>query len=82
LRLIGQRGLLEAQRRAAQTTLELQRAWREQEQKYLQARQREEVLKSVQERQLAAYREGERRRDQQLADDLFLTRLSRSPTAT
>jgi flagellar export protein FliJ len=74
LRLVGQRGLVEAERRLDQAILELQRAWQEQEKKYLAARQREEVLKSVRDGQLAAYREEERRREQQLVDDLFLSR--------
>jgi flagellar export protein FliJ len=78
LRLVGQRGLVQVERRLEQALLELQRAWQEQEKKYLAARQREEVLKSVRQDQLDAYREDERRREQRVVDDLFLSRHGRA----
>jgi flagellar export protein FliJ len=75
LKLMGHRGLQEAERRTEQAIVELQRAWHEQEKRYLEARQREETVASLRQHQLAAYREDERRREQQAVDDLFITRL-------
>ena len=74
LRLVGQRGLREIEHRLEQVILDLRQAWQEQEKRYLAARQREEVLQSLRERHEATYREEERRREQQLVDDLFLSR--------
>jgi flagellar export protein FliJ len=77
LRLVGRRGLREAEQRLAWLLLELQRAWNNQRDKFKEARQRQEVLESVRENQLTSYLEQQRRHDQQLIDDLFLSRTPR-----
>jgi flagellar export protein FliJ len=74
LRLVGRRGLREAEQRLARAIAELQRAWSDQRERFKEARQRQEVLESVRQNQFTSYREQQRRRDQQLIDDLFQSR--------
>jgi flagellar export protein FliJ len=74
LRLVGRRGLREAEQRLARLLAELQRAWNNQREKFKEARQREEILESIRQNQFATYKEKQRRRDQQLIDDLFSAR--------
>jgi flagellar biosynthesis chaperone FliJ len=78
LGVVGRHGLVEADRRLERAIEELQLAWHEQERKFFAARQREEVLKSLRDRQLATYKDDERRHEQQLVDDLFLSRHGRT----
>jgi flagellar export protein FliJ len=77
LRMAGRRGLLQADERLKQTITQLELAWQQQRQKFYEARQREEVLQNVRERELASFQEEQRRRDQQITDDLFLARRNR-----
>ena len=74
LRMVGRRGLREVEQRLARLLGELQRAWSQQREKYKEARQRQEVLESVRQNQFASYRQIQRRREQQLVDDLFRSR--------
>jgi flagellar export protein FliJ len=76
-RYTGRRGLAEAEKQIDQTILALERAWQEQQQKFIEARQRQEVMETVRDGQLATYQEDQRRRDQQMVDDLFLAGMNR-----
>ncbi len=76
-RYTGRRGLAETELKINQTILALERAWQEQQQKFIEARQRQEVMETVRDGQLAAYNEDQRRREQQMVDDLFLAGMNR-----
>jgi flagellar export protein FliJ len=76
-RYTGRRGLAETELKINQTILMLERAWQEQQQKFIEARQRQEVMETVRDGQLATYQEDQRRREQQLVDDLFLAGMNR-----
>jgi flagellar export protein FliJ len=76
-RFTGRRGLAETEKKLEQTIVALERAWQEQQQKFIEARQRQEVLETVRDGQLALYQEDQRRREQQMVDDLFLAGLNR-----
>lgn len=72
LRATGRRGLLRIDQELGETIAKLEADWEQQRQKFVEARQREEVLQKVRERQWDAFQEEQRRRDQQVLDDLFL----------
>jgi len=55
---------------------ELERARQVQQARYVDARQRREILSSLQERQRSAYQHEQARREQQQVDELFLIRRS------
>lgn len=55
---------------------ELERARKDQQARYNQARQRREILSNLRDRQLAAYQHEQNRKEQQLTDELFLMRRS------
>jgi flagellar export protein FliJ len=78
LRFTGRRGLAEANQKLNQTIMALERAWQEQQQVFLEAKQSQEVLETVRDGQLALYLEDRRRRDQQTVDDLFLAGMNRA----
>jgi flagellar export protein FliJ len=57
----------------------LERKRDEQQQRYLQARRQREILSNLYQRQLAAYRLEQSRREQQRIDELFLIRSNFTP---
>ena len=57
----------------------LERKRDEQQQRYLQARRQREILSNLYQRQLAAYRLEQSRREQQRIDELFLIRSNYTP---
>jgi flagellar export protein FliJ len=74
LRMIGSRGLREAEQQLMRAIVVLERSWSEQREKFKEARQRQEVLENVRQGQVVIYKEEQRRREQQLIDDLFRAR--------
>lgn len=65
-----------AERRAAlvKKLAEIEKLRREQQARYLRVRQQREILSELRERQFAAYRAEQARREQQQIDELFLIR--------
>ena len=74
LRMIGSRGLRDAEQQLSRAIVALERSWSEQREKFKEARQRQEVLENVRQGQVTIYQEEQRRREQQLIDDLFRSR--------
>jgi flagellar export protein FliJ len=73
-------GVLRAVRSSlAEKLVSLERKREEQQQRYLQARQQREILSNLHQRQLAAYRLQQARREQQRLDELFLLRSNFTP---
>jgi flagellar export protein FliJ len=73
-------GVLRAVRSSlAEKLAGLQRQREEQQQRYLHARQQREILSNLYQRQLAAYRLQQARREQQRLDELFLIRTNFAP---
>jgi flagellar export protein FliJ len=73
-------GVLRAVRSSlAEKLVGLERKREEQQQRYLQARRQREILSNLYQRQLAAYRLQQSRREQQRIDELFLIRSNYNP---